>query len=655
MDAVNADPTAQSRNQGQCVILPASFTGGARDMAQCCQDALAINRSFGGADLFLTATANPGWPDVLRELLPGQSASDRPDLVGRAFKLKMDALIKDIQNGALGATAAHVHTIEFQKRGLPHMHMIIFLSEESKLKTPEDVDKLLSAEFPDPEEQPELHELVKKFMVHGPCGHANPNGPCMENGKCIHNFPKPYREATSISDNAYASYQRRNTGKIFKTSSGKDVDNRWVVPYCAYLIWKYRCHINVESVYSLKSIKYIYKYVYKGGDRATVEFSRAQDEVKLYLDARYITASEGIWRIFEYNMHVQKPAVVHLQIHLENQQNVIYNDLNQPNIADVVQRGAKDTTLIGFFKANTNYPDLASDLLYHEFPQKFVWDASKRLWKPRQRGFAIGRMYYVHLSCGEHFYLRLLLTVVKGPKSFDDLYQHGDRRYNSYKDACISRGLLEDDNEWIQCLEEAAHMQTGKQLWQLFAMILADCAPSVPLWDRFKGNICDDLEHKLRTHIQIQHPTEEQVYDYGLFLLERILQSKGKSLAHMQGMPMPQGAWEQFRANRLIQEEHNYSQPEEMQLAEEHKQKLNAEHRAAFDAIVAAVELQFGKCFFLQGAGGCGKTFVYKTLCHHFRGKWKIVLCVASSGIAALLLEGGRTAHSRFKIPSGCQ
>jgi hypothetical protein len=653
VDAIQADPAAQTRNQGQRVILPSSFTGGARDMAQSCQDALAINRFYGGADLFLTATANPYWPEVERALLPGQTTAERPDLVGRAFKLKMDALIKDIEGGALGVMVARVHTIEFQKRGLPHMHMILFLAGESKLRTPEDVDRLLSAELPDPDEQPELHELVKKYMVHGPCGDQNRNAPCMVDGKCMRNFPKPFREVTTISDNAYASYRRRNTGRTYLVRE-KEVDNRWVVPHCAYLIWKYQCHINLESVFSLKSIKYIYKYVYKGGDRATVEFSRSGnvDEVKLYLDARYITASEGIWRMFEYNMHIQKPAVVHLQVHLENQQSVIFSDVNQPQVADVIEQGVKDTTLTGFFKANAQHPQLADGLLYHEFPQKFVWQASKKVWKPRQRGFAIGRMYYVHPASGERFYLRLLLTVVKGPTSFEDVQRHEGRLYPTCKSACIARGLLEDDNEWVQCLQEAAHMQTGRQLRQLFATILTDCGPSVPvtLWEQFRENICDDLGHALRNN-GVPEPPEDDIYDYGLFLLEKILQQKGRTLAAIEGMPMSQINWDHQLANRLILDERDYNRDEQTQLAEEQKQQFNEEQRAAFDTIVAAVDSKSGQCFFLQGAGGCGKTFVYSALCRHFRGQGKIVLCVASSGIAALLLEGGRTAHSRFKIP----
>ena len=98
-----------------------------------------------------------------------------------------------------------------------------------------------------------------------------------------------------------------------------------MVPYSPYLLWKYQCHINVESVFSLKSIKYIYKYVYKGLDRATLEITTEHNEVSLYLDARFITASEGCWRLFEFSMHKQKPAVEQLQIHLENEQSIYFN------------------------------------------------------------------------------------------------------------------------------------------------------------------------------------------------------------------------------------------------------------------------------------------------------------------------------------------
>ena len=278
-DAVAADPTTHGCNLGQRLILPSSFTGSSRNMIQHCQDALAINRHFHGADLFLTMTADPNWPEITEALLPGQTTADRPDLVVRVFRKKAEEIRDDLfKRGYLGQTAACVWTIEYQKRGLPHMHMIIFLDPNSKLCTPEDVDTLLSAEFPDEEEEPELLELVKKHMVHTPCGPNNPNAPCMKDGKCSKGFPKPFRDETTINEDSYANLRRCNTGMTYQVR-GHQVDNRWVVPYPCFWLWKFHCHINMECmmalalcILSIKAIKYIYKYVYKGHDCTTMEF-----------------------------------------------------------------------------------------------------------------------------------------------------------------------------------------------------------------------------------------------------------------------------------------------------------------------------------------------------------------------------------------------
>ena len=93
------------------------------------------------------------------------------------------------------------------------MHLIVFLAPEHKLQTPEDIDSLISAAFPDEQEQPELYELVKKFMVHNPCDTQNPQSPCMDGNKCSKSFPKPFQDQTTVSDDSYANLWRRNDGK----------------------------------------------------------------------------------------------------------------------------------------------------------------------------------------------------------------------------------------------------------------------------------------------------------------------------------------------------------------------------------------------------------------------------------------------------------
>ena len=228
-------------------------------MIQNCQDALAINHYHQRADLFLTATANPKWPKIQEALLPGQSASDRPDIICCVFHFKMAQLIKDIyEHGIIGCTVAQVWTNEFQKKGLPHMHMVIFLHPDHKLCTPEDVDSLLLQSFQMKNEGPELFELVKTLMVHTPCGpkHHNADAPCPVNGKCSKSFPKSFRDQTTVNDDSYANLQRCDTGKTFEVR-GHQVNNLWVVAHCHYLIYKYHCHINVESIALIKAIKYI--------------------------------------------------------------------------------------------------------------------------------------------------------------------------------------------------------------------------------------------------------------------------------------------------------------------------------------------------------------------------------------------------------------
>ena len=135
----------------------------------------------------------------------------------------------------------------------------------------------MSSEFPT--DNNELLELIKKFMVHTPCGNQNPSAPCMVNGSCSKSFPKPFRAETTVTEDSYACTRRRNTGQVHDIW-GRKVNNQWVVCHSPYLIWKYRCHINVESIASVKAVKYIYKYVYKGHDHTTMEFGTCRDEIR---------------------------------------------------------------------------------------------------------------------------------------------------------------------------------------------------------------------------------------------------------------------------------------------------------------------------------------------------------------------------------------
>lgn len=169
---------------GKAVILPSSFEGSPRNMRERCSDAMAIFGKFGAPDLFITFTANPNWIEIVDNLKAGETASDRPDLVARVFHIKLKAFIDDLTKFKLfGCVLAFVYTIEFQKRGLPHAHILITLHQDDKFTSTEKIDRVVSAEIPDKNLNPTLHEIVTRCMMHGPCGESFPGAPCMADGE----------------------------------------------------------------------------------------------------------------------------------------------------------------------------------------------------------------------------------------------------------------------------------------------------------------------------------------------------------------------------------------------------------------------------------------------------------------------------------------
>ena len=151
---------------GHKLIFPSFHVESPRFMTQLFQDAMAICRYFHKPDLFLTMTANPKWPEIIHSLFPGQTATDRPNIVSQVFEQKK-TLLKLIDNGFFGTTVAHIHTIEFQKRGLPYIHLLIFLHSQHRIRDSHHINSMISAQLPDPQLQPLLFAKVTKYILHG--------------------------------------------------------------------------------------------------------------------------------------------------------------------------------------------------------------------------------------------------------------------------------------------------------------------------------------------------------------------------------------------------------------------------------------------------------------------------------------------------------
>ncbi|XP_074322989.1 uncharacterized protein LOC141659946 [Apium graveolens] len=144
-------------NVGKGFVLPTNFLGSKRYMQQNFQDTLAVCRVVGHPDVFLTMTFNSQWNEIneMMKSLPGCSAHDSPDIIARVFHLKLEQLIDDIKNKRYFGNCIGV---EFQKRGLPHVHMLIWLDAESKRNLTANVDKYVSAEIPDPINDPVAYD-----------------------------------------------------------------------------------------------------------------------------------------------------------------------------------------------------------------------------------------------------------------------------------------------------------------------------------------------------------------------------------------------------------------------------------------------------------------------------------------------------------------
>ena len=131
-------------------------------------------RKYGHPDLFITTTTNPNWPEIKDNLLSGQDPQDRPDIVAHVFKLKAQKLLEMLKSMVFGKPQAWLYSIEWQKRGLPYCHLLLWLIAEHRI-TPNKIDDVICTEIPDPAVDPELYQIVTLNMVHGPCGSINPS------------------------------------------------------------------------------------------------------------------------------------------------------------------------------------------------------------------------------------------------------------------------------------------------------------------------------------------------------------------------------------------------------------------------------------------------------------------------------------------------
>ncbi|XP_052625415.1 uncharacterized protein LOC111890051 isoform X1 [Lactuca sativa] len=515
-DALSRGDT-ESRSVGKRVFLPPSFVGGPRYMYSHYQDALSICREYGNPQYFITFTCNVGWPEITRYMNSHHQTDvgSRADIISRVFHMKVTAFIAYLKSDkTFGPVSAYLYTIEFQKRGLSHCHILIWVEDSHKIKDPSKVDDYITAELPDPVSEPLLYEIVTRCMVHGPCGLLNSKAPCMKDGNCKKKFPKSFVSTTFFDRDGYAHY-KRNSSSLHMLQSGIQIDNRYIVPYNKRLSIRFNAHINVEYCGWNMMIKYLFKYVSKGMERVRFVVQKdtqcadtsvygqciVVDEIKNYIDGRFLCPHDAAWRILDFPIHERDPPVIILPVHLPNMQSVFFKENTQ--IKEVVENPTFGSSLLlGWFEKN-RWDSTGRELTYASYPTKYWWDDREKCWKRRRRSNsrALGRLIFVHPTGGELFFLRMLLSHQKGCKSYEELRTVSDVMYDDFRSACNALGLIGDDKEWMDAFVQASEWATSSQLRSLFCYLLLLCDVNDPmcLWDIGWRKMSDDLVYRMRS------------------------------------------------------------------------------------------------------------------------------------------------------------
>ncbi|KAK9064972.1 hypothetical protein SSX86_016355 [Deinandra increscens subsp. villosa] len=510
---------------------------------------------------------------------------------------------------------------------LPHCHTLLWVADPFRITAPEQVDEFISAEIPDQATDPELYRIITETMVHGPCGPAGLSASCMVDGKCSKHYPMKHEPVTRFDQKGHVYYKRRANGPTI-SKNDISIDNCYIVPYNKAL----------------------------SRSEAGSSEEPVIDEIRNFVDGRFICPHEAAWRILNYNIHCRHPAVQALAVHLEGKQNISFRDNNL--LEQVLENPMAGKTTLTEWLRNNRYDPSGRHLRYVDYLSEYKWVVDGKCWARRtsKKEPAIGRVVYIHPTGGELFYMRMLLNHQVGCRSFVNIRTIDGVVMPTYRVACEKLGLIGDDREWELAFQEASVWANAVELRQLFANMLLFCEVSNPLhlWDGCWNHMSDDFSHAIanETGVPPQCVPDDTLQQAVLYELQKLLSSASSSATLAEfGLPLPQGKYIKMLANRLLMEETCYDRAALTVENENLCASMNAKQSEIYTTVMEALASKKQALLFVYGHGGTGKTFLWKAITSGVRSKGDIVLTVASSGIAALLLPAGRTAHSRFKIP----
>ena len=376
----------------QHTVLPSSFVGGPRDMSNRLQDSLRVMQVCGTPAFFVTMTCSnesarglceAAWHGSRCETPGDCNCQDMPEMGVKVFRAQVEQLVSDARNGCFGPYQAHCYAIEFQKRGLPHVHMLVWTKDTRSVRDTR-IDSIIAAEAS--RESDIVFTLQMEKMLHA-CREASADGGkdgkigCIDSqtGHCSKGFAKQWAAETRFKSDGFPVYLRRSRadgqgfGRELETAScaaprlaqyardtklaagraagGDKRDNGYIVPTSAVLLNKYGVHINVEAVGSASVVKYLHKYIHKGVERIHAGASeRGRDEIEQFTDFRYMSSCRAYWGHYGYPIHGMFPSVVALPVSFLGWEELVYPEGCE---AGALENGPARNALRAFYDAVT--------------------------------------------------------------------------------------------------------------------------------------------------------------------------------------------------------------------------------------------------------------------------------------------------------------
>ena len=662
-------------------FLAGSFHGGPRHLKQLATSALVIVSQLGDPTIFLTATCNPLWVEILTLILPGQTAFDRPDVTVRIFKRKLKKLLNNLRNGYYFGNSKIVYelrVIEYQHRGLPHAHVVFKLSDTPSRDDNDGcykwIDHWISAELPDPIEQKELYCAVSNHMLHECSNRVN--GCIGKNGLCKKGFKYTYifiiyinlkgfsnlniREKTSFDEKGYPLYRKKKK---------EDLN---VVSYHKQILLDWNGHVNVAYCGKSYVVLYLYKYLFKGNKKVKILFDNTddlheKDEINHYIRGRFICSMDAMWRSFGYQTYpASSPSITLIKVKLPDHVMAITGEGKMCDLEIYFRRPLcfKDLKYTEFFDQydySYTYPKKYKYCYgIEEFDNQFISNkvfnmtikcydllrSSKNktlyIYKRLNSEKSITRMSMVYVYMGEIYYLRLLLLNVAA-FGYKELLTYDNITYELFQHAAVARCLVMDDKLGIECYKEAYPFSTPWERRQLFVLLTLQGYPTVGIYDN------DDLRFTLYedyyyNSIERSHNISNNQ------LLEQLqirFQEANRTLNEF-GLPNPISCKTELERALL-----KYDVKEEWEKLMLFNRTIpnNIEQQNVLNNIYKAIDKGESKIYFLQGQAGSGKTTIAKKIIHYARSKKKIVLGCAATALAAQNYDEFDTFHGLFKYP----